>query len=88
MVLPKVYLGDFMDKERQLYDKFVDVLSDRLDEDPSPKDLEVVMKFLQNNNIQATQQHKGLNTLTQKATSLPFEDEDELPTERNLKRIK
>ena len=60
-----------MDKERQLYDKFVDVLSDRLDEDPSPKDLEVVMKFLQNNNIQATQQHKGLNTLITSKPAIP-----------------
>lgn len=74
-----------MDKERQLYDKFVDVLSDRLDGEPSPKDLEVVMKFLQNNNIQATTKHKGLNDLAKKTTDLPFEDEDELPTLRIVK---
>lgn len=74
-----------MDKERKLYDKFVDVLSDRLDSDPSPKDLEVVMKFLQNNNIQATQQHKGLTDLAQKATSLPFDEDDEVPPLRVVK---
>ena len=74
-----------MDKERQLYDKFVSVLSDRLDDNPSPKDLEVVMKFLQNNNIQATQQHKGLNDLTKKTVALPFDDEDEIPPLRVVK---
>lgn len=73
-----------MDKERDLYDKFVDVLSDRLDSEPTPKDLEVILKFLQNNNIQATTKHSGLNELVSKATSLPFEDEEELP----LRRIK
>jgi hypothetical protein len=74
-----------MDKERELYDKFVDVLSARLDGAPSPKDLEVVMKFLQNNNIQATTKHTGLSDLATKATSLPFEDEDELPSLRIVK---
>lgn len=73
-----------MDKERDLYDKFVDVLSDRLDSEPTPKDLEVILKFLQNNNIQATTKHSGLSELASKATSLPFEDEEELP----LRRIK
>lgn len=73
-----------MDKERDLYNKFVDVLSDRLDSEPTPKDLEVILKFLQNNNIQATTKHSGLSELASKATSLPFEDEEELP----LRRIK
>ncbi len=73
-----------MNKERELYDKFVEVLSDRLDGEPTPKDLEVVMKFLQNNNIQATTKHSGLNNLANK-TLLPFDDLDE---EQPLRRIK
>lgn len=74
-----------MSKEQKLYDKFVDVLNDRLDGEPSPKDLEVVMKFLQNNNIQATTKHQGLNELSTKATQLPFEHDDELPLVRRVK---
>lgn len=71
-----------MEKEQQLYDKFVDVLADKLENEPTAKDLEVVLKFLQSQNIQAsTTKHTGLNQL---ASKLPFEDEDELP----LRRIK
>lgn len=66
-----------MTKEQELYDKFVDVLLEKMDCEPSAKDLEVVMKFLQNQNIQASPtKHTGLNELTSK---LPFEDEDRLP---------
>ena len=66
-----------MSKEQDLYDKFVDVLLDKMDEEPTAKDLEVVMKFLQNQNIQASPtKHTGLNELT---TKLPFEDENILP---------
>ena len=66
-----------MSKEQDLYDKFVDVLLEKMDCEPSAKDLEVVMKFLQNQNIQASPtKHVGLNELTSK---LPFEDEDRLP---------
>ena len=66
-----------MSKEQELYDKFVEVLNKRLDEDPTPKDLDVIMKFLQNQNIQAAPtKHTGLQELT---TKLPFEDEDVLP---------
>lgn len=74
-----------MDKERELYNKFVEVLSDRLDEGASPKDLEVIMKFLQNNNITASTSNKGLNTLARKALDLPFEEMDELPAVRRIK---
>lgn len=66
-----------MNKERELYDKFVDVLLEKLDVGPSPKELEVIMKFLQNNNIQATLTNEGLNNLAHKATQLPFDDEDD-----------
>ncbi len=66
-----------MTKEQDLYDKFVEILNKRLDEEPTPKDLEVVLKFLQNQNIQASStKHTGLQELT---TKLPFEDEDILP---------
>lgn len=66
-----------MSKEQDLYDKFVDVLLNKMDCEPTAKDLEVVMKFLQNQNIQASPtKHSGLNELTSK---LPFEDDDTLP---------
>lgn len=66
-----------MSKEQDLYDKFVDVLLNKMDCEPTAKDLEVVMKFLQNQNIQASPtKHTGLNELTSK---LPFEDDDILP---------
>lgn len=74
-----------MEKERQLYDKFVEVLIKKVDSgNATPKELEIVMNFLKNNNIQASQTHKGLSDLASKTTQLPFEDEDELP----LKRVK
>lgn len=73
-----------MEKEQQLYNKFVDVLTSKLDsEEMTAKDLDVVMKFLQYNNIQATVKHKGVESLNNKINELPFDDE-ELP----LKRIK
>ena len=75
-----------MDKERKLYDAFVDNLLIKVqDGTATPKELEIVMNFLKNNNIQANLKHKGLSELTKTATELPFEDEDELPS---LKRIK
>ena len=74
-----------MEKEQQLYDAFVDVLTDRLDNEPSAQDLAVILNFLKYNNIQATDKHKGVRNLTDKLNSqLPFEDEGEQP----LKRIK
>lgn len=73
-----------MDRERKLYDKFVDVLNELLDGEPTPKELEIVMNFLKNNNIQATITNKGVANLTNKIMQLPFDNEDELP----LKRIK
>lgn len=77
-----------MDKERFLYDAFVDTLLDKVKSGTAtPKELEIVMNFLKNNNIQANQKHRGLSELASKATALPFEDEDELP-ERTLKRVK
>ena len=73
-----------MEKEQKLYDKFVDILLDKLDGEITPKELEIVMKFLDNQNIQATQTHQGLNEITEKVMNLPFEEDRELP----LKRIK
>lgn len=73
-----------MDKERQLYDKFVDVLNEKLnDEEIKPKELEIIMNFLKNQNIQATTNHEGLSRLNEKF-NLPFEEDDEQP----LRRIK
>lgn len=75
-----------MDKERKLYDAFVDTLLSKVQNDSAtPKELEIVMNFLKNNNIQATTKHKGLSDLAKSATELPFEDEDELPSIRRVK---
>ncbi len=68
-----------MDKEQQLYDKFVDVLIEVLNNEPTAKDLDVILKFLQSQNIQASTKHTGLNKLTSNISNLPFEDDDELP---------
>lgn len=77
--------GEFnMEKEQKLYDSFVNILTRKLEEGPTPKELEIVMNFLKNNNIQATLKHSNLNELKEKTVSLPFEDDDELP----LKRVK
>lgn len=77
-----------MNKERLLYDTFVDTLLERVNSgEATPKELEIVMTFLKNNNIQASPKHQGLAELAKSATALPFEDEDELP-EVSLKRIK
>ena len=73
-----------MDKERKLYDRFVDVLNELLEGEPTPKELEIVMNFLKNNNIQATITNKRVANLTDKIMQLPVDNEDELP----LKRIK
>lgn len=71
-------------REQKLYDKFVDKLLEKLEsEEIAPKELEIVMKFLDNQNIQATTKHKGLNELTKSAMDLPFEDEDVIPLRRS-----
>ena len=73
-----------MEKEQQLYDKFVQTLLNKLQEGTAtPKELEIVMNFLKNNNIQASPKHSGLFALANEALELPFSD-DEMP----LKRIK
>lgn len=74
-----------MDKERVLYDSFVNTLLEKLDTGvATPKELEIIMNFLKNNNIQASDRHSGLSDLSNKVSELPFPEEDELP----LKRIK
>lgn len=66
-----------MEKERKLYNKFVDVLNDILDNEPTPAHLKIVREFLSDNNINALQEtHQGLGTLSNKTTNLPFEEED------------
>lgn len=73
-----------MEKEQQLYDNFVQTLLNKLQEGvATPKELEIVMNFLKNNNIQASSKHSGLSELASEALDLPFSDE-EMP----LKRIK
>lgn len=76
-----------MEKEQKLYDTFVDVLTEKLDNEPSAQDLAVILNFLKYNNIQATDKHKGVAKLTNKLNSqLPFEDdEDELQPLRRIK---
>ena len=66
-----------MSKEQELYDKFVDVLLDKMDCEPTAKDLEVIFKFVQYQNLKAApNKHKGLQDLTER---LPFEDDNILP---------
>ncbi len=73
-----------MKRERELYNKFVDILNKKLDEgEIKPKELEIIMNFLKNQNIQATPQHEGLKELKDKL-NLPFEEDEEQP----LRRIK
>lgn len=63
-----------MDKEQKLYDAFVNILLDKVKSGAaSPKELEIVMNFLKNNNIQASIKHKGLSNLA--SVDLPFEEE-------------
>ena len=53
-----------MDKERTLYDAFVQTLLDKVQGGiATPKELEIVMNFLKNNNIQANLKHQGLSKL-------------------------
>lgn len=71
-----------MSKESELYDKFVDVLSSKLDGEPTGKELEVVMNFLKQQNIQATTKHQGLKDLNSKIVKLPFDDVELMPEKR------
>ena len=72
-------------REQLLYDKFVDTLLAKLDNSEiAPKELEIVMKFIDSQGLQASDKHKGLSELTQKAMELPFDDDNEQP----LRRIK
>lgn len=73
-----------MSKAQDLYDKFVDVLIDKLQcEEPTAKDLEVVLKFVQYEDLHADKnKHKGLQDLE---ADLPFDEESELPAIRRVK---
>lgn len=74
-----------MEKERKLYDAFVDIMLEKIESgEISPKELEITMNFLKNNNIQASVKHNGLSALVKSAADLPFEEEEELP----LRRVK
>lgn len=67
-----------MDKERILYDKFVQKLIELVDNpEVSSKELAIILKFLENNNIQATQENEGLKNLADKfRIELPFMEEE------------
>lgn len=66
-----------MEKERKLYDKFVDVLNNILEDDPTPQHLKIVREFLADNHISAlADTHKGLGVLSDRTSALPFDDED------------
>lgn len=70
-----------MNKERELYNKFVDKLLTLLENpDITEKELRVILNFLDNNNIQADlKSNKGLQELADNfELDLPFEVE-ELP---------
>lgn len=66
-----------MEKERKLYDKFVEVLNKILQGEPSPAELKIIKEFLHDNNITALKdKHNGLNELSGKIVKLPFNDEE------------
>lgn len=66
-----------MEKERKLYDKFVNVLNDVLDNEPTPAHLKIVREFLHDNNVNALpEKHQGLGILADKTNHLPFAEED------------
>lgn len=66
-----------MKKERELYNKFVDVLNEVLENEPTPAHLKIVREFLSDNNITALpEKHYSLGTLADKVVNLPFDDED------------
>lgn len=72
-----------MTKEQDLYNNFVDVLNTELKKaEVSPKSLDVIQKFIAQQGLQATRDHKGLNELTTNSLEMPFEDEDVIPITR------
>lgn len=73
-----------MDKERALYNKFVDKLNDLLDNpNVTDKELRIILNFLEANNIQADpDKHEGVKDLVSRIEDeLPFSIE-ELEVER------
>lgn len=76
-----------MEKERELYDIFVETLIEKVKSgEATPKELEIVMNFLKNNNIQAHNSHKGLTELTKAALDLPFDDD--INNQQPIRRVK
>lgn len=72
-----------MDKERLIYDLFVDKLINLLKSDEiTDNQLKVILKFLEDNNIQANpERNKRLNELANELElDIPF-DLDEVPVE-------
>lgn len=73
-----------MDKERELYNKFLNKLNELLDNpDITDKEMRIILNFLENNDIKANPEtNQELQKLNEKfSTELPF-DLDELPIER------
>lgn len=68
-----------MDKERKLYNKFLDKLDELLDNpDITDKELRIILNFLENQNIQANPEtNEGLQSLMHKIEDeLPFDVEE------------
>lgn len=68
-----------MDKERKLYNKFLDKLNELLDNpDITDKELRIILNFLENQNIQANPEtNEGLQSLITKIEDeLPFDVEE------------
>lgn len=74
-----------MERERKLYDKFINKLDKILDNpDVTDKELKIILDFLKDNNIGANPEaHAGLKSLISRFDDeLPF-DIEEFPIERN-----
>ena len=74
-----------MERERKLYDKFINKLDKILDNpDVTDKELKIILDFLKDNNIGANPEaHTGLKSLLSRFDDeLPF-DIEEFPIERN-----
>lgn len=68
-----------MDRERALYNKFLNKLNELLDNpDVSDKELRIILNFLEANNIQANPEtNEGLKTLVSRfEDELPFSTEE------------
>jgi hypothetical protein len=76
-------MSEDLTNEQKLYNRFIENLLKKFEDGSiTPKELEIVMKFLDNNNIQASTAHKGVSDLVKSAMELPFDGDDESPIRR------